>query len=209
MNEKGYPPLLFFSFLLVFLCFRVAFTEFFVELNYRFGDLPPDQWGMGYKERLSIAKLGLRSVLSDEGMQEFITSGLFREKEIKHMQDVKGLLSVVFKVLYLGGPLWLILFFSLKDKRKMGLTLLFGATLTEIFVIFVLVFSLLNYDLLFEAFHNLIFDPYSWRFFEEDMLLRVYPMKFWYNATLWVSVFALILNSFFQALGFILWRSTS
>jgi len=164
---------------------------------------------MGYEERLSIAKLGLRSVLSDEGMQEFINSGLFREKEVKHMQDVKELLSVVFKVLYLGAPLWLILFFSLNDKRKMGLTLLLGATLTEIFVIFVLIFSLLNYDLLFEAFHNLFFDPYSWRFLDQDMLLRVYPVKFWYNATLWVSVFALILNSFFQALGFILWRSTS
>lgn len=67
---------------------------------------------MGYEERLSIAKLGLRSVLSDEGMQEFINSGLFREKEIKHMQDVKDLLSVVFKVLYLGGPIWLILFLA-------------------------------------------------------------------------------------------------
>ena len=199
---------LFFPFLLVFLCVRLAFTEFFVELNYRFGNLPPDQWGMSYEERLSIAKLGLRSVLSDEGMQEFINSGLFREKEIKHMQDVKELLSVVFKALYLGGPLWLILFFSLKDKRKMGLTLLLGATLTEVLAIFVLVFSLLNYNLLFEGFHNLFFDPYSWRFFDEDMLLRVYPMKFWYNATLWVSIFALILNSFFQALGFILWRST-
>jgi len=125
------------------------------------------------------------------------------------MQDVKDLLSVVFKALYLGGPLWLILFFSLKDKRKMGLTLLFGATLTEIFVIFVLIFSLLNYELLFEAFHNLFFDPYSWRFLDQDMLLRVYPMKFWYNATLWVSVLAFVLNSLFQALGFILWRSTS
>jgi integral membrane protein (TIGR01906 family) len=200
---------LFFPFLLVFLCVRLAFTEFFVELIYRFGNLPPDQWGMSYKERLSIAKLGLRSVLSDEGMQEFIKSGLFREKEIKHMQDVKKLLSVIFKALYIGGPLWLILFFSLKDKRKAGLTLFLGATFTEILVIFVLIFSFLNYDLLFEAFHNLFFDPYSWRFLDQDMLLRVYPMEFWYNATLWVSIFALILNSFFQTLGFILWRSTS
>ena len=120
---------LFFPFLLVFLCVRLAFTEFFVELNYRFGDLPLDRWGMDYEERLSIAKLGLRSVLSDEGMQEFINSGLFREKEIKHMQDVKGLLSVVFKVLYLGGPIWLTLFFSLKDKRKMVLCSFLGRPL--------------------------------------------------------------------------------
>ncbi|WP_448583945.1 TIGR01906 family membrane protein [Thermocrinis sp.] len=196
----------FFPFLLIFLCVRLAFTELFVELNYRFGDLPPDRWGMGYEERLSIAKLGLRSVLSDEGMEEFISSGLFREKEISHMQDVKSLLSVVFKVLYVGGPLWLFLFFSLRDKKKMGFVLFSGAVLTEILVIFVLVFSILNYDLLFEAFHNFFFDPYSWRFFDQDMLLRVYPMKFWYNATLWVGVFCFILNAFFQAIGFILWR---
>jgi len=199
----------FFPFLLIFLCVRLAFTEFFVELNYRFGNLPPDRWGMDQERRLEIAKLGLRSVLSDKGMEEFISSGLFREKEIKHMQDVKRLLSVIFKVLYFGLPLWLFLFFSLRDKKKMGLVLFSGALLTEILVIFVLVFSLLNYDLLFEVFHNFFFDPYSWRFFDQDMLLRVYPMKFWYNATLWVGVFSLLLNSSFQALGLILWKKVS
>ncbi|WP_029551419.1 TIGR01906 family membrane protein [Thermocrinis jamiesonii] len=199
----------FFPFLLIFLCVRLAFTEFFVELNYRFGNLPPDRWGMDQERRLEIAKLGLRSVLSDKGMEEFISSGLFREKEIKHMQDVKRLLSVIFKVLYFGLPLWLFLFFSLRDKKKMGLVLFSGALLTEILVIFVLVFSLLNYDLLFEVFHNFFFDPHSWRFFDQDMLLRVYPMKFWYNATLWVCVFSLLLNSSFQALGLILWKKVS
>ena len=199
----------FFPFLLIFLCVRLAFTEFFVELNYRFGNLPPDRWGMDQERRLEIAKLGLRSVLSDKGMEEFISSGLFREKEIRHMQDVKRLLSVIFKVLYFGLPLWLFLFFSLRDKKKMGLVLFSGALLTEILVIFVLVFSLLNYDLLFEVFHNFFFDPYSWRFFDQDMLLRVYPMKFWYNATLWVGVFSLLLNSSFQALGLILWKKVS
>jgi len=199
----------FFPFLLIFLCVRLAFTEFFVELNYRFGNLPPDRWGMDQERRLEIAKLGLRSVLSDKGMEEFISSGLFREKEIKHMQDVKRLLSVIFKVLYFGLPLWLFLFFSLRDIKRMGLTLFFGSTFGEALAVFVVVFSVMNYELVFEAFHDLFFEPGSWRFLDQDMLLRVYPMEFWYNATIWVSLLAVVLNALLQALGFILWKRTS
>jgi len=198
-----------FPFLLIFFCVRLAFTELSVELNYRFGDLPPDRWGMSQEERLKIAKLGLRSVLSDEGMKEFINSGLFREKEIKHMQDVKRLLSFVFTILYLGLPLWILLFLSLKATKQKAMTLILGSLFTEVLVIFVIVFSFLNYDLLFEVFHNFFFNPYSWRFFDEDMLLRVYPMKFWFNATIGVAVLVFLLSSILQAIGFILWRKAS
>ncbi|WP_448587462.1 TIGR01906 family membrane protein [Thermocrinis sp.] len=199
---------LLFPFLLILFCVRLAFTGFFVELNYRFGDLPPDRWGMDQAQRLDIAKLGLRSVLSEEGMKEFVNSGLFRDKEIRHMQDVKNLLSLLFGFLYLFLPFWLLLFFSLRDKKKMGLTLFLGATFGEVLAVFVVVFSVINYELLFEAFHDLVFEPGSWRFLEEDMLLRVYPMEFWYNATVWVSLLVFALNSLLQGVGFILWRKT-
>ena len=38
----------------------------------------------------------------------------------------------------------------------------------EVFVLFVLIASAVNYDWLFTAFHNLFFDPYSWRFRDEE-----------------------------------------
>ncbi len=193
-----------FPILLTLFVVRLAFTDIFVEFLYKRVDLPPDP--MPYELRLSIAKLGLRSVLSDSGMEEFKSSGIFNEREIKHMEDVKRLLSFSFGFMYIILPLWLFGFLSLKNKREMGKVLFFGGLLLEVFVLFVLIVSAVNYDWLFTTFHNLFFDPYSWRFRDEDMLLRVYPMDFWFKATLYTAVGVFFTNVLLQTLGFILWR---
>lgn len=196
-----------FPILLTLLVVRLAFTDLFVEFLYKRVDLPPDP--MPYELRLSIAKLGLRSVLSDSGMEEFKSSGLFNEREIKHMEDVKRLLSFFLGFLYITLPIWLLGFFSLKNRKDMGKVLFFGGLLLEVFVLFVLIASAVNYDWLFTAFHNLFFDPYSWRFRDEDMLLRVYPMDFWFKATLYTALGVFLVNLSLQTLGFILWRRSS
>ncbi len=196
-----------FPILLTLFVVRLAFTDIYVEFLYKRVDLPPDP--MPYELRLSIAKLGLRSVLSDSGMEEFKSSGIFKEREIKHMEDVKRLLSFFFGFLYITLPIWLLGFFSLKSIKDMGKVLFFGGLLLEVFVLFVLIVSAVNYDWLFTAFHNLFFDPYSWRFRDEDMLLRVYPMDFWFKATLYTAVGVFFTNVLLQTLGFILWRRSS
>ncbi|MEN3027730.1 MAG: TIGR01906 family membrane protein [Aquificaceae bacterium] len=191
-------------FFLTLLGVRLAFTETFLEFLYPRVDLPLDP--MPYELRLSIAKMGLRSVTSDAGMEEFRNSGLFNPREIKHMEDVKGLLDFFFLILYVGLPLWFLGLFSLRNRKNVGKVLFFGSLLLEILVLSVVFFSLTNYEWLFEAFHNLFFDPYSWRFREEDMLLRVYPMDFWYKATLYTAVGVFSLNLLLQSIGLLLWR---
>ncbi len=193
-----------FPLLISLLCVRVAFTEGFVEFVYSKTELPPDS--MPYQQRLNIAKLGLRSVISHKGMEEFKNSGLFNQREINHMEDVKRLLKVFFSIIYVGMPIFLLGLFKLKKLKEIGQVFFFGALLLEAFALFVLFVSLINYEWLFIAFHELFFDPYSWRFFDEDMLLRVYPMDFWYKATLYTTLMVIFLNLFFQGLGLLLWR---
>ncbi|MEM1642715.1 MAG: DUF1461 domain-containing protein, partial [Desulfurococcaceae archaeon] len=123
--------------------------------------------------------------------------------------DVKRLLSFFFGFLYITLPIWLLGFFSLKNRKDMGKVLFFGGFLLKVFVLFVLIASAVNYDWLFTAFHDLFFDPYSWRFRDEDMLLRVYPMDFWFKATLYTALGVFLVNLFLQTLGFILWRRSS
>jgi len=91
---KPIKALLIFLFpvLLTLLCVRLSFTEAFVDFLYPRVVLPPDP--MPYEQRLNIAKLGLRSVLSDKGMEDFKNSGLFNYREIKHMEDVKRLRKI-------------------------------------------------------------------------------------------------------------------
>lgn len=199
--------IVFFPLFLTLLCVRGAFTEKYVEFVYSRTNLPPDS--MSYQLRLSIAKLGLRSVLSDKGMEEFKKSGLFNQREIKHMEDVKRLLSFFFSFLYMGLPFFLLGLLWLRSLKEVGKVLFFGSLLFYLFAFFVLLVSLIDYEWIFVAFHNLFFDPYSWRFFDEDMLLRVYPMDFWYKATLYVIPITLLLNSFFGLLGFFMWKRFS
>lgn len=196
-----------FPFLLVLLGVRLAFTESSVEFLYSRISLPADP--MPYELRLSIAKMGLRSVISDSGMEEFKNSGLFNYREIKHMEDVKRLMSFLFTLLYIGSPLWIFCLLALKSKETIGMVLFFGSLLLELFVLLVVLLSIISYEWLFEAFHNLFFDPYSWRFRKEDMLLRVYPMDFWYWATIYTAIGIFTINLLFQATGLLLWKRSS
>jgi len=189
-----------FPFVAVGLSVRLAFTETAVELLYR--GLPPDRWGMKEEKRLELAKLGLKAVLSEEGMREFKEARLgrrkaFREKEVRHMEDVARLLEVFFPAVFFLGLLWLFGVSYLRDRKVLFWSGLWSLLLLSLIALLVFV----NYEKAFELFHLLLFDPYSWRFRDEDTLLRVYPMEFWFKATLLVAVVSASLSLAVMTVG--------
>ncbi len=189
---------------------RVAFTEWFVEWEYSKEDFPEDIYGMSKEERLRLAKLGLKAVLSEEGMELFRRATLpdgrpaFNEREIRHMEDVKRILDIFFPFLYVSAFLSLTALIILRDLSLVGKALISVSIITLLILLFALLVSLVNYDLAFEVFHNYLFDPYSWRFHPSDTLLRIYPMKFWYDATIFVILFSMTLSLISVAVGAIL-----
>ncbi|WP_457601320.1 TIGR01906 family membrane protein [Hydrogenivirga sp.] len=193
---------------------RLAFNEWFIEWEYAKADFPKDRYGMEDKERKRLAKLGLRAVLSDEGMEEFKRARLpdgriaFNHREVKHMGDVKNFLSLFFPLLYLSLFLSFLALLYLRDFKLIGRTLVASSVFSLSLTTAVAVLSVTNYELAFELFHNYVFDPYSWRFRYTDTLLRIYPMKFWYDGTLFVmgSAAALCLLSLTAGLALIRYR---
>lgn len=191
---------------------RIAFNEWFIDWEYSKEFFPKDRYGLDDSYRKYLAKLGLRAVLSDEGLEEFRRARLpdgrkaFREKEIRHMEDVKRFLEVFFPAVYVASILSFLALLYLRDVRAIGKTLVASSLFSLLLTLCVALFSVTNYDLAFELFHNYVFDPYSWRFRYTDTLLRIYPMKFWFDGTLFVlsSAGALCLLSF--GLGFALLR---
>ena len=189
---------------------RTAFSEWFIDWEYSKPDFPEDPYGMDREYRKYLAKLGLRAVLSDEGMAEFRKAKLpdgrraFNPREIKHMEDVKELLSVVFPIIYLSVPLFLGSLLFTRSLATIGKVLIFGSLITLILMAAVLTFSVINYDLAFEMFHNYLFDPYSWRFQPTDTLLRIYPMKFWYDGTILVILSSIAFSLISITLGSVL-----
>lgn len=196
---------------------RIAFNEWFIDWEYSKADFPKDRYGMEDDYRKYLAKLGLRAVLSDEGMEEFKRARLpdgrpaFTPREIKHMEDVKNFLGWFFPFVYLSVLLSLLSILYLRDRKLVGWTLLGSSLFSLILILGVAFFSITNYDLAFELFHNYVFDPYSWRFKYTDTLLRIYPMKFWYDGTLLVIGMSLLLSlvSLFSGILLIRYRRSS
>ena len=177
---------------------RAVFNDWFIELEYSKKDFPKDKYGLNDEYRKKLAKVGLRAVLSKEGLKEFEKAKLpngrkaFRKKEVKHMADVNKLLSFIFPVSYTLFFFWIIGVFSLEEYRK---KLLIGSGLFTIFLILITgIFTFTNYNKAFEIFHNYVFDTTSWKFKSYDTLLRVYPMKFWFDGTVAVTVISFILS---------------
>ena len=172
---------------------RLAFTQTFVKFLYYWGNYP--------KEYLPLALLGLRAVLSEEGLREFSSSPYFNRREVKHMNDVRLRLKFFFWLLY-PSTLWSFLYFLI-FRKKFYKVAIFSSIFVLIFTTFCIIFSIINYDLAFELFHNFVFDPYSWRFPEGSYLLKAYPMDFWFRATLLVLLLFLLLSLSLLAFSFL------
>ena len=191
---------------------RIAFSEWFIDWQYSLKSLPEDPYGMSKEARKRLAKLGLKAVTSDEGMEEFKRAKLpdgrpaFRQKEIKHMEDVKNLLSILFPLGYilLAVDILILFYLLLSNKRLFGTGLMGGGILCIAFLIFAGILSLADYDLAFEKFHDLFFDPYSWRFSYSDTLLRIYPRMFWFNGTIFVISLSVILSVVSIIIGYLI-----
>jgi len=176
---------------------RIAFSEKFIEWEYSKKDFPRDRWGMEKEERLKLAKLGLKAVMSDEGMEEFKNAKLkngrkaFTQRETKHMGDVKRFLSFFFPSVYILALFWISGVILLKSFE----VLIWSGVFNTFFLAFLGILTFINYNKAFEVFHNILFDPYSWRFRYSDTLIRIYPMKFWYDGTVFVAVLSFLFGA--------------
>ena len=183
-----------FPYISVGLSARIAFSEKFVEWEYSKKDFPKDRWGMEKEERLELAKLGLKAVTSDEGMKEFKEVKLkngrkaFTRREVKHMEDVKNFLSFFLPSVYVLSLFWISAVIFLGNFE----ILIWSGIFNSLVLLFLGLFTFTKYDKAFEIFHNLAFDPYSWRFRYSDTLIRIYPMKFWYDGTVFVAVLSFL-----------------
>ncbi|WP_461829989.1 TIGR01906 family membrane protein [Aquifex sp.] len=198
---------LLFPFVAVGISVRIAFNEWIIDYIYAKKDFPKDRYGLPDKYRKELAKLGLRAVLSDEAFEEFKRAKLpngkpaFRQKEVKHMHDVKELLKKFFPAVYIATLLWIVGFLISRSPEYLILSGLTG--ILTLSLLGILVFT--NYNKAFEIFHLIAFDPHSWRFRYTDTLLRIYPMKFWYEATKVVALMSFLFNFLTLLLG-ILWK---
>lgn len=120
---------------------------------------------------------------------------LFNQREVDHMRDVKGLVRGTYLVALLTGLYLLAAALYGYCRRRSGFTpelarlLLRGGLLTLTLVAVVGFFALVGFDSLFLLFHRISFANDLWQLNPRtDYLLIMFPLGFWFDATIRVAL---------------------
>jgi len=184
-------------FALTFIGLRLLLTHAFPDVEYRIPGFPRDDYGFNTQDRLKWSKISIDYLVNNAGISFLgnLTfpdgSPLFNERELSHMQDVKG---VVKPVLALGYAAWALLigiglwarFGGGWPEFLRGLQR--GGWLTIGLVVVLGILAATSFWQFFTVFHELFFSGNSWQFEFSDTLIRLFPLPFWEDAFLFAGV---------------------
>ncbi len=125
---------------------------------------------------------------NDELYNFFIKGGeleSYSEKEVTHLYEVKDLVK---NGLYALSITLLILIISLiilnyKSKEYVNKSFLYGSYLTIILFFILIILVIINFNFLFNNFHRIFFQTENWLLSENDLLITLFPLSFFFNTT--------------------------
>ena len=198
--------------------FIVAVPLFLITASVTWAFNSPGLYNDGF-EKYSISRISgitdpdLRQVGAD--IRSYINSGdepldvrtrilgeerdLFNDREIAHMKDVKQLVRGVY-VLALVSAIYLAILIVVgiavhrgRFLSDLSSRLAWGGGLTLVLLVVFGVVALVGFDSVFLKFHQLSFANDFWQLDPRtDYLVRIFPQDFWFDATLWVAVRAIV-----------------
>jgi integral membrane protein (TIGR01906 family) len=185
---------------------RVLLTPAFLQFEYHLPGFPADDYGFSTADRLHWGMYGVNYLLNDADISYLgdlrLSNGapLFSPRELSHMHDVKvvtrGLLRVWYVVLaglaLLGLWAWSAHWLTAYRRGlRLGGWLTLGlAALTAAIGTLGTAGSGDLFWQFFSDFHSLFFRGDSWLFAYSDTLIRLYPLRFWQDAVLYIGVIA-------------------
>lgn len=194
---------------------RIVLSPWFIQFEYRTPAFPDDPFGFTFAERIEYANIAREYLLNEadisflgelrfpEGEQAPTLScqymedctRLYNQRELEHMLDVKIVLKSVLNIWIVS--LLLLLFIGVWAIYRKGVwgnlylvSVVRGGWLTGIIIGVILIFVLVGFGIAFVAFHEIFFDPGTWKFLYSDTLIRLFPERFWRDTFLVVGVLA-------------------
>jgi integral membrane protein (TIGR01906 family) len=189
-------------FFFLMLSIRVMITPLYARIEYRMPGFPEDPFGFNLSDRLKWSEPSIEylviaeniSYLSDLKFDE--GDSIFNQRELSHMQDVKVVVTGMRYALA-GTALTLLIatiFLVTKGNPKTALKAYSIGSWALIGLIGgIIIFVLISFNQLFTWFHQLFFASGTWTFYTSDTLIRLFPMRFWQDAFLFVGGLSLLL----------------
>jgi len=184
-------------FVLVLSNVRLVLLPWFPTFEYNRAGFPPDAYGFSTDVRRLHARRAVVFLLNSASIdflaEERFSDGtlLYNERELRHMQDVKGVTGVVLWVW--RGALLLALLAGVglawqpATRPLLRVGLMAGATIVIVTLVVLLAYVLLNFNSFFTKFHQLFFESGSWMFSYSDTLIRLFPLRFWSDVALLIG----------------------
>jgi integral membrane protein (TIGR01906 family) len=190
-------------FALILTAVRILLTPVWVQLEYRMPGFPEDPYGFTLADRLKWSLVSLDYLLNDEGIG-FLENERFEDdvpiynaRELQHMVDVKTVVkgTLTFWWVSLG---FLVVMGLLARWGGWGaafrLGLIRGSWITIGFIGLILIFVVLAFGVFFVYFHQVFFDAGTWTFSYADTLIRLFPVRFWQDAFLWIGGLTVLIS---------------
>jgi len=188
--------------LLVTSAIRLTLSPIFIQLEYRLPGFPEDSYGFSTADRLFWAQYSIEYLLGrithNELTRQTLADGssLFNQRELIHMQDVRGLTNIVLRIWRLVAIFSLIMFalaILFKHTFEWLRAVKRGSILTISLVTAIILFVAIDFNQLFTRFHMLFFEGDSWLFLPSDHLIRLFPLRFWQDVFIFIGVIIVIL----------------
>jgi len=171
---------------------RLLAGDQYLAFEYGKSDFPPDPYGFTPSQRLTIASANLRFVREDlaiEALSSQVLNGepVYKARELSHMLDVQKVYQSVWHVWQVIALLTLLTGFLLwrfSDHIILPSAIQVGGFLTSGLIFVLGLLAVVAWRSWFTIFHQIFFSPGSWMFEYSDTLIRLFPIKFWFDSAL-------------------------
>jgi len=190
-------------FVILMISVRILITPLFAQAEYNLPGFPQDPYGYTLQDRLRWSEPSIRYLVNNEDIDylESLTfddgEPVFNARELSHMADVKAVVTgmrvalavCVITLLICTGLI-------LKNGQRDLIIKAFNAGGWGVvgLIAAILLFVAISFNQLFTWFHKLFFTEGTWQFFTSDTLIRLFPMRFWRDAFIFVGVLSLMLG---------------
>ena len=196
--------------ILLMMSIRLMITPAYARIEYRMPGFPEDPFGFTLDDRLRWSEPAINYLVNNEPIS-YLSSldfedgqPLFNDLEMSHMEDVKAVVTGMRIGLAVGMLVLLAATFIAAQKGSKDFALMAyrrGAWGLIGLIAAILLFVSLSFNNLFTWFHQIFFESGTWQFYTSDTLIRLFPMRFWRDAFIFVGLLSLILAGLLLLLG--------
>lgn len=175
-------------------------TDPYLAFEYGKASFPPDTFGYSQEQRFVLASANtsyVRDNLSSEALSSQMLYGkpVYSQREVTHMADVQSAYQSVVRIWQAAFILFLLIgliFWQKGERAALASAIQSGGLLTVAVIGSIGLLAVLAWQVWFDNFHLIFFEPGSWLFAYSDTLIRLFPLQFWMDATFMITAFSLI-----------------